>query len=95
MALALGEVAWRGRCGALGEGHADALCSAHELGVALRLAGRGGEALPLARAAYAGRLALQGSGGRLTLASQLSLARLQGDSELASSILQAHADIQE
>jgi tetratricopeptide (TPR) repeat protein len=70
----------------LSEEHLLVLACAHELGVLLRLLGARQQALSYARAAYEGRLRVQGAGSRFTLASQLSLARLQGDGALAASI---------
>ena len=92
-ALPLAMEAHAGRCALLGERHLETLSSAHELGVLLRLLGSARRAAPHARAAHAGHLALQGAASRLTLASQLSLARLEGNVALAASI--AEAGIQE
>jgi hypothetical protein len=76
------------RQGRLDERHLDTLSSAH-LGMLLRLLGSAVRAEPYAREARAGRLALQGAASRLTLASQLSLARLEGSAALAASIVKS------
>ena len=88
-ALPLANEAYSGRCAHLGETHPDTFYSAHELGVLLRLLHRTEEALPYARAACEGRLRLQGSESRLTLASQLSLASLEGDAAVVKTISDA------
>ena len=85
-ALPLAREAYDGCYAKLGISHLATLFSAHELGVLLRLLSHPEEALPYALAAFEGRLRLQGSKSRLTLASQLSVARLQGDLPLASSM---------
>ena len=85
-ALPLARAAHAARLAAGGGARLDTCASAHELGVLLRRAGRSGEAAEFASAAYQGRLRAQGAGSRLTLASQLSLALLQGDNDLAASI---------
>ncbi len=88
-ALLLAKEAHAGRCAHLGEHHPDTLYSIHELGVLLRLLGSAVRATPHARAAYACRLELQGATSRLTLASQLSLAHLEGNVALAVRIKEA------
>jgi tetratricopeptide (TPR) repeat protein len=82
--LACEAYAWRATN--RGETHLHTYHSAHEMGVLLRLVGAPQRALPHALAAYQGRLHAMGATSRSTLTSQLSLARLQGDSVLAAAI---------
>ncbi len=88
-AFPLAEEAYRARLRVLGPDHFVLSYSRHSLGVILRLLGRPEEALPYARAAFEERRSRLGDAHRETRQSRLSLARLEGDTEVERELVEA------
>jgi hypothetical protein len=90
-ALPFAALARATRVPQLGAEHPRILNSAHELAVLLRLLGAPGRALPLARAAAAGRAAAPGAGSSDARASVLCVALIKGDVCAAAALRAAGA----
>ena len=90
-ALPLAALAHATRVPQLGAEHRRTLNSAHQLAVLLRLLDAPGRALPLARAAAAGRAAASGAGSEDARASALCVALIEGDAPTTAALRAAGA----